>query len=187
MKLDLIEELHRKFKARKALPVGCIRQNILLEAPIWRDLRGNAVLAGLGTWVTIDAKEAGEFDVWLKQDKFGVHLLQFRGGKRKQWWVSDCQDLMCLILNHTSLLLKGCWLISELDGTLSVEYIDAPAYEEAVTRTTQLLEDLRKQVRIRKNSPRGQAACPRCPAKNTCDALDLENGETADWTNEWIR
>jgi len=154
--------------------VGCTRAN-QWGSRNWRNVRGDAVLAAIGTLCPIDTP-AGPFNVYL----FNHDILQFRGGQWKDWWRDDCQLLGAVVNNYTSFNVKTVDLIQEVDGNLSIHYIDIPTSDEAQVLISRALRDWWDAGRIAKDSPRAYV-CKFCSVKGKCDALDQERGQTHDW------
>lgn len=160
--------------------LGCPRRNRWSgQRKLWRILRGNTILAALGTRVTFDTA-IGPVDVFIRD----TTLLAYRGGKWKSWWIEDLTLLLALC-HMSGINVIQAALLQELDSKLTTHYIGAPPHEEAGRLVSAAIERWRSEARIPKNSGRAAVTCPWCPVKAACDAKDLERGETADWPSDY--
>lgn len=158
--------------------LGCARQRRLVETRPWSLARMNALLYVAGQLAVVYWREH-HFDVFLSRvDPFT--LLMVRGGSWQNWWVEDAHALIAVVNANSNLQVRGVEVIHELDSKLHARYVEAPTEAEA-RRITSMLESWHPDTRLVKNSPRAWVACNRCPVRRACDALDLEQGQTADW------
>lgn len=174
----ILEQLQKTLATEPCPFTGCIRANKWSSLK-WRSMRGDSLLAWVGEKLPIETPY-GNFDVYAQ----GPHLLQFRGGQFRDWWIADCQLLCALVSHFSSLQPDGVALISELDGELREYYIDALPYDAAHQLVELALQQWKVDGRIAKNSPRA-AMCTYCSVKRRCDAKDLEDKATQDWPPQW--
>lgn len=182
LEVQVLDELAKVAWAPPPPVLGCIRQNVLAPKQAWRYLRGNAVLALIGTKLEITTP-FGWLTVWIRYHEDGPVLLQFRGGKFSTWWIDDCAVVVGLINNHTTLGVIGTLLVQELDNALTTHYFTAPTNAGALAQ--EALAQWRKEQRLQRQSTKALYMCPRCPVLKRCMAMDLERGETADWPKDF--
>lgn len=88
-------------------------------------------------------------------------------------------------MEYLSGSIEGVSVVHEVDGTLDLKYIDAPARDEAQRLVRLALDSWQAEARIAKNTPRAGAVCRYCRVKARCDARDLETGATTDWPSDY--
>lgn len=182
----LLQQLVERCSTQWPMLVGCPRQNVWAPEQPWRFTRGNALLAALGTKITI-SWPFGVFDVYVAKPDHDPSwvVLMFRGGEWRPWWEDDARLLGALVLLYSHLDPKQIAILIENRGDLTARYISIPEVDEARRLVADALVGWpgNPPPRIARDTPRAQAVCPRCPVLAQCEASDLETGATGDWAN----
>ncbi len=182
--VDPLEELMDVLCARPPVLVGCIRRNVWVgwdEEKYWRM---NALLHCIGQRCEVHYP-LGSFTVWVRTNSEGAYdLLQIRGGRYKNYWEQDCNNIAALVNAYTDFDVIGTLLLHEFDNAIRVRYYACPANAQAVVNgLMEIYHSGTKEspVRITKDSQRGRIYCYRCPVRKRCEAKDIELGEILDW------
>lgn len=183
MNQTLLQQLAKAVECRWPVVVGCARQNILSPVRPWRHARGNALLALVGVKAVVSAP-FGPFDVFYRMDERGqTQLLQFRGGDWRPWWDEDLTLFGALVAVYSNLNPVSIAVLHENRGDLTARYISVDR-EHAHTLVSETLTHyaVDPPTRIAKNGLRARATCPYCPAATSCKVIDIDTGQTDDWT-----
>lgn len=179
---DLITELTSKLSLSDPGLVGCRRRGKWSTEEPWRHARGNALLRVLGDrhYVTTPV---GTFESYLRDSR---HLLQFRGGPWKPWWVQDFFDAWALMDHYGGDhlgLSRQILALHENRGELRAQATQVPESIQAAERALTAIEEYTTDPpgRIPKHGGRALAVCRHCPVKLRCDATDKSRDETDDW------
>ncbi len=161
--------------------LGCRRRNAWDgdTAPAWRWLRGNALLALVGTLDRFDDDDLGLFSCFMWKSQ----ILQFRGGPWNLGWVHDFQEIWSLIKYNYSDVSKDIIVLHEDKGQLDIKTISILDALDWKSVRQKVLDDLSSDPvgRIHKNTPRALKICRHCPHKQRCDAFDQLHNDTTDW------
>lgn len=171
--------------------IGCQRRNAWTreagQLNVWSTVRGNALLALLGERVTIDTP-AGFLGYW----SYNGYILQFRGGPAQPHWMDDISLLWAVIAAYSPTRPKAqVILLNENQGDLSVEYLTIPkdVQDRQDTLGRVVVEGFMADPpsRIAKNTARAFRVCTGCPFRTRCNAQDLLDNATHDWSESYRR
>ena len=184
----LQDRLTATLSCRPNMLVGCARQNSLQRErqhdTTWRLIRGNAVLHAMGNKIEVEYP-FGFFDAYVRQATSStVSLLQFRGGRWKPWWNDDAQMVAACVDVFTAYEVSSIILFQELEGILTANLIELAEDHEAMVEAAVNMHTEVPVWRIPKNEGRGMAWCQHCTVRNACDGIDLEYGQTGDWSKK---
>lgn len=165
--------------------VGCRRRGAWTEeSEQWNRISGNALLAVLGTQESVLTPQGG-FDFYVKD----THLLQFRGGEWKDYWIEDFFDAWALVTacepyDDGLILSRDIIVLQENKGDIQVHSVGVPPSMNAGRRAERIMAELTADPpsRIPKSGPRAAHVCRFCPVKQRCDATDKLRGEIQDWS-----
>lgn len=177
--------LRDRLETRDADLLGCVRRNLWSdEEHPWRLVRGNALPALLGDRHTITTP-TGPLDFFLLQDRW---LLQFRGGQWNDYWKKDFFLLWSLITTYSTYDLSPTVLVLwENKGVLNPLHVEVPPNLEPETLAAEAVERYNSDPpgRISKSGPQAMRICKHCPVKRQCDAVDKQEGDDGDWSEDY--
>ena len=158
---------------------GCARRAQWSEGPRWQDIRGHSLLSTIGTKRN-GRTPAGPLEVFL----YDGYLLQFRGGPYRQSAVTDMIDLWCLAWTYIEPLSPEIILLQENKGKLDIHVVPVPKGTDPQARADAGLADhiSTPPGRISKATPEAAHICKSCPVRARCNAQDISDGNTSDWS-----
>lgn len=156
---------------------GCIRRAKWSDEKSWRRSRGNALLAVVGRKWTVKGP-LGPCDFYCHGD----HMLTFRGGPWKQYWIEDVEKVWGLVESTGFKLSPSALVIHENRGLVNI--VEVQINEERARRAfREQVDGARKDPpgRVAKNTPYAYNICRFCPVRQRCDSIDKLRNETLDW------
>lgn len=163
---------------------GCRRRNVWSkEDKDWRFIRGNAVLAAVGTKTHADTP-VGRLEFFTADSE----LLQFRGGEWSGTWMEDFIDLWCLATEYgEDRLDRRVMIFLENKGHLTITSITVPIYVDIQERCEKIISEYQSVPpgRISKHDGRALRLCKYCPVRTLCNSTDKLHHETNDWSAEY--
>lgn len=167
--------------------IGCRRRGKWSsQSSTWRFMRGNALLAQLGSKTQLETP-AGPFEYYTLAD----HLLQFRGGPFSPHWLEDFYDAWAVAQywNSNEELSRHIILVHEDRGNMQLEVHSVPESIDAAVRAAKILTELQADPpgRISKATAYAIKVCRFCPVRIRCNTQDKFEGNMVDWSTAFRR
>jgi hypothetical protein len=180
----IAEDLKQRLTLRDPGFFGCQRKNVWdrEQGPRTRGYTGTALLEVLGQRQYINTP-AGPLDYYTYADHW---IIMFRGGVWSEKWIRDAQDLWALVAKCRHPLSPDVLIINEKLGEIQVYRIpiDASTLER---RAEALVSGLLAEppARISKAGKEPFSKCATCAHRTRCNAYDIKNNETHDWSSSY--
>lgn len=187
---SLVDQIKEKLYTESAGLVGCRRRNAYdVEAgstPTWALVRGNALLALVGTKHGIHTP-VGYHEFFMLKDHW---LLFFRAGQWRDYWMDDFKDLWALVAAYDPSL--------DLSSSVVVLVEDQSQLTARAIEVKSLIPDPKRRAgavisgaladppdRITKADARAHKVCRFCPHRAKCNAQDILDNATNDWSESY--
>lgn len=188
--IDLELELEEELTLADPGLVGCRRRGRWdyedhSGAPPWRRMRGNAILSTVGSRERIGIPGIGTLEFYIHNTNHDAYLLQFRGGPWNLDWTEEFFDLWTLVYDmRVKAISRTILVLHENKSDLDIKEVKVPEDFQANTRLTGMITEYTATPpgRIPKSGPRAIRLCPHCPHKQRCDAEDILQDQTSDWS-----